>query len=88
MTDKLRSAAAQALEALEQGPAGHMKWAIDALRAALAEPDNGLHATIPFSSQLYNAPQRQPLSVDEHIQALRLDGYNALADVVAAAHGI
>jgi hypothetical protein len=34
----LRTAAQQALDALESGPAAHMKWAITALRDALAEP--------------------------------------------------
>lgn len=35
----LRTAAEQALEVLESGPAAHMKWAITALRTALAEPE-------------------------------------------------
>ena len=33
----LREAAQQALDALESGPAAHVKWVITALRAALAE---------------------------------------------------
>lgn len=38
----LRSAAQQAMEALENGPAAHMRWATDALRAALKQPQRTL----------------------------------------------
>lgn len=88
----LRTAAEQALEVLESGPAAHMKWAITALRAALAEPepdDPAIHFCHRFAILMECMVLSNDSNLDKYWDEAHalLDGYNSARDKWMEAQG-